>query len=355
MKILVLEGDGIGPEICAATVACLQDISRTRRLGLEFETAEIGFAGLRAHGSTLSSEVFERARAADGVILGPVSTADYPPVEKGSVNPSAGLRKGLDLYANIRPSRVRPGIPAMAKAMDLVVMRENTEGFYADRNMYKGGGEFMPTEDVALAIRKITRQGCRRIAEAGFELAARRRQHVTAVHKANVLHLSEGLFEEEVQRVAARYPNVAVDDMHIDAACSHLIRTPEHFDVIVTTNMFGDIMSNIAAEMSGSMGLASSLNRGDAHAVAQSAHGSAPDIAGKDLANPAALMLSTAMLLEWLGERHQRRDLTAAGQQMASAVEAALVTPAEQTVDLGGKLGTAAFGRAVAARLQASA
>src|SRR3954447_25504509 len=147
MKILVLEGDAIGPEICAATVACLQDISRARKLGLEFETAEIGFARLKAHRSTISPEVFARAQAADGVILGPVSTADYPPADKGGINPSAFLRKGLDLYANVRPSRVRSGIPAMAKEMDLVVMRENTEGFYADRNMYKGGGEFMPTED----------------------------------------------------------------------------------------------------------------------------------------------------------------------------------------------------------------
>ncbi len=351
MKILVLEGDGIGPEICAATVACLQDISRARQLGLEFESADIGFAGLKKHGSTLSDAVFERARAADGVILGPVSTAEYPPADKGGINPSAALRKGLDLYANIRPSKVRPGIPAIAKQMDLVVVRENTEGFYADRNMFRGSGEFMPTEDVALAVRKITRQGCHRIAEAAFDLATRRRKHVTAVHKGNVLHLSEGLFEEEVRKVAARYPAVTVDDMHIDAACSHLVRTPEHFDVIVTTNMFGDIMSNIAAEMSGSMGLASSLNRGDKHAVAQSAHGSAPDIAGKGIANPAALMMSVAMLLEWLGERHQRRELVAAGQQMAEAVETALVTPSEQTVDLGGTLGTAAFGKAVAARL----
>jgi len=354
MKIVVLEGDGIGPEICAATVACVRELDRGR-LGLEFEHAEIGLKSLAKQGTTLPEAVLDRARAADGIILAPVSTADYPPREKGGVNPSAEFRTRLELYANMRPSKVRASLPAIARAMDLVVARENTEGFYADRNMFRGSGEFMPTEDVALAVRKITRRGCRRIAEAAFKLAARRRKHVTAVHKANVLHMSEGLFEEEVRRAAAAYPGVALDDMHVDAACAHIVRSPEQFDVIVTTNMFGDIISNIAAELSGSMGLAASLNHGDHHAMAQAAHGSAPELAGKDQGNPAGLMLSTAMLLDWMGERHGRRDLIAAGVSFAQAVEDALADPSVRTPDIGGSSGTAAFGHAVVKRLQSRA
>jgi isocitrate/isopropylmalate dehydrogenase len=252
----------------------------------------------------------------------------------------------------MRPSKVRPSLPALVKTMDLVVARENTEGFYADRNMFKGSGEFMPTEDVALAVRKITRRGCRRIAEAAFKLAVKRRKHVTAVHKGNVLHLSEGLFEEQVRRAAAAHPDVSVDDMHVDAAVAHVVRSPERFDVIVTTNMFGDIVSNLAAELSGSMGLAGSLNHGDAHAMAQAAHGSAPELEGKDAGNPAGLMLSAAMLLEWLGERHGRSDLVAASAAFDRAIEDTLANPAQRTRDLGGTLGTAAFGRAVADKLR---
>jgi 3-isopropylmalate dehydrogenase len=351
MKILVLEGDAIGPEICAATVACLQDISRARNLGLEFETAEIGFAGLKKHGSTISPAVFERAKAADGVILGPVSTAEYPPVDKGGINPSAFLRKGLDLYANVRPSRVRPGIPAMAKAMDLVVMRENTEGFYADRNMHQGIGEFMPTPDLALSIRKISAHASRRIAESAFRLARTRRRKVTVVHKANVLKVTEALFLREVRAVAQQHKDVACDEQLVDSMAALLVRDAARFDVVVTTNMFGDILSDEAAELSGSLGLAGSINAGDAHCMAQAQHGSAPDIAGKDLANPVSLLLSSGMLLGWLGEKHGRKNFIDAQGVLETALAELLRSPATRTKDLGGQLGTRAFGAAIMEKL----
>lgn len=352
MDILVLEGDGIGAEICAATLACLERLNRDLRLGLAFPHALIGFAALREHGTTLPEAVVARARTAAGVLLGPVSHADYPPREAGGINPSGELRRQLDLYANERPSKVRPGIPAVAARMDLVVMRENTEGFYADRSMFAGNGEFMPTPDLALAVRKITRAGCRRIIAAAFDVAAERRRRVTAVHKSNVLRVSDGLFMEEFERAAQARPGFAVDDHHIDAACAQLIRTPEAFDVIVTTNMYGDILSNVASELAGSLGLAASLNYGDAHAVAQAAHGSAPDIEGKGIGNPTGLMLSAAMLLGWLGRRHGRGDLASAGRRLDEAVEATLASGA-RTPDLGGTLSTEAFARAVEARLAA--
>jgi 3-isopropylmalate dehydrogenase len=348
MKILILPGDGIGPEIMAATGAALEALNDTHGLKLAFEERVIGLASLETEGSTLPDAVIEAIEAADGTVVGPVHTVAYPPASEGGVNPSATMRKRFDLYANIRPSRVRPGVPAMTPKMDLVIARENTEGFYADRNMFQGTAEFMPTEGVALSVRKITVQGSRRIAESAFDLAGRRRNKVTVVHKANVLKVSDGLFRDTVREVGKSHPEVELDEVLIDAMAALLVRTPEAFDVVLTTNMFGDILSDEAAELSGGLGLGGSLNAGDDHAIAQAAHGSAPDIAGQGIANPTALMVSVAMLLEWLGARHGRDDLSAAAAAFNAAVDAVLADPANHTPDLGGSAKTADIGRAVA-------
>jgi len=352
VKIPVLPGDGIGPEITAATLDLLRAADRKFGLGLTFSFTTIGFEALRAHGTTFPTAALDAAKAADGVILGPVSHNDYPPVAEGGLNPSGELRKRLDLYANIRPARTRGGFPARCGVpVDLVVARENTEGFYADRSMFLGPGEFMPTPDLALAIRKITRIGCTRIAEQAFALAMRRRKQVTAVHKANVLRVSEGLFLECTRAVAARYPQVAYNEQIIDAMTALLVRDASVFDVIVTTNMYGDILSDLASEIAGSLGTAASLNAGAEHGVAQAQHGSAPDIAGKDLANPASLIGSAAMLLAWLGERRNDHRLAAAAGAIDDALERTISTPAHRTRDLGGALGTKAFGGRVTANL----
>jgi len=348
MKILILPGDGIGPEIMAATGGALEALNDTHGLKLAFEERVIGLASLETEGSTLPDAVIEAIEAADGTVLGPVHTVAYPPASEGGVNPSATMRKRFDLYANIRPSRARPGVPAMTPKMDLVIARENTEGFYADRNMFQGTAEFMPTEGVALSVRKITVQGSRRIAESAFDLAGRRRNKVTVVHKANVLKVSDGLFRDTVREVAKSHPEVELDEVLIDAMAALLVRTPETFDVVLTTNMFGDILSDEAAELSGGLGLGGSLNAGDDHAIAQAAHGSAPDIAGQGIANPTALMVSVAMLLEWLGAGHGRDDLSAAAAAFNAAVDAVLADPANHTPDLGGSAKTADIGRAVA-------
>ena len=348
MKILILPGDGIGPEIMAATGAALEALNDTHGLKLAFEERVIGLASLETEGSTLPDAVIEAIEAADGTVFGPVHTVAYPPASEGGVNPSATMRKRFDLYANIRPSRARPGVPAMTPKMDLVIARENTEGFYADRNMFQGTAEFMPTEGVALSVRKITVQGSRRIAESAFDLAGRRRNKVTVVHKANVLKVSDGLFRDTVREVAKSHPEVELDEVLIDAMAALLVRTPEAFDVVLTTNMFGDILSDEAAELSGGLGLGGSLNAGDDHAIAQAAHGSAPDIAGLGIANPTALMVSVAMLLEWLGAGHGRDDLSAAAAAFNAAVDAVLADPANHTPDLGGSAKTADIGRAVA-------
>jgi 3-isopropylmalate dehydrogenase len=349
MELLVLEGDGIGPEITAATVAVVAAAAARFGFSVTFPTAEIGFAAMRTAGTTFPMSVLDAARAADGVILGPVSHNDYA---EGMPNPSGMLRKHLDLYANIRPARTRPGLPGpTGKPLDLVTVRENTEGFYADRTMFMGTGEFMPTPDLAMALRKVTRAGSTRIAETAFQLARTRRKAVTAVHKFNVLRISDGLFLDCVRAVASRYPDVVLEEQLVDSMTALLIRDPSKYDVIVTTNMFGDILSDEAAELSGSLGLAASLNAGADHAVAQAQHGSAPSIAGQGIANPASLIGSAAMLLAWLGERAGDDRPVRAAAAIEAAMDKVVADPSGRTRDLGGVLGTRGFTDAVVAAL----
>lgn len=343
----MLPGDGIGPEISDATQAVLERLRAACPLDLALERLDIGLASLALAGTTLPPAVIDRIGEVDGVILGPVSHYDYPPRAEGGINPSAELRVRFDLFANFRPCRTRPGIPAVGKPMDLVIVRENSEGFYADRNMVAGSGEFMPEPDIALAVRKITARASRRIAQAAFELARERRRKVTAVHKANVLKLSDGLFLATVREVARSYPDVELEEVIVDAAAALLIRSPERFDVIVTTNMFGDILSDEASELTGSLGLGGAINAGSDRCVAQAQHGSAPDIAGRGVANPASLILSAGMLLDWLGRRHGRADLCQAAARLSRAVDTALLDPATRTRDVGGSAGTAGFVAAV--------
>ncbi|MBT6220453.1 MAG: isocitrate/isopropylmalate dehydrogenase family protein [Rhodospirillaceae bacterium] len=352
LKIVTMPGDGIGPEISQATGVVLDAAMERFSLDIELQPDHMGFALLEQEGETFSDRVLEKIRAADGFIMGPNDTINYPPKEEGGRNPTAETRKSLDLFANIRPAVTVPGQGYTRKPMDLVFFRENTEGFYADRSMALGSGEFKPTEDLALSVRKITRQASERIARAAFEAAKSRRKKVTAVAKGNVLKISDGLFLEAVQTVAEDYPDIELEIVIVDAMAALLVRSPETFDVIVTTNMYGDILSDEASELAGSLGLAPSINAGDNIAMAQAQHGSAPDIAGQDKANPTSLILSMAMLLEWLGRRHNDELLTKAAQAVEEAVHDCLNDPATRTGDLGGPLGTRAFGQAVADKVK---
>jgi 3-isopropylmalate dehydrogenase len=344
-RLLVLPGDGIGPEITAATIAVVRAAAGE---SVTFDEMAIGEASLAASGSTLPEAVMAAVPQADGVILGPVSHYTYP---TGQPNPSAALRTGFQLYANVRPCRSRAGLSILRQPMDLVIVRENTEGFYADRSMYAGPGEFMPDADSAFSIRKITALASRRVARAACEIAAARSGKLTVVHKANVLKLTDGLFLREVRAVAAEFPTVTLDEVIVDAAAALLVRDPARFDVIVTTNMFGDILSDEASELSGSLGLGGSINAGDDICVAQAQHGSAPDIAGKGVANPTSLILSAAMLLDWLGRRTSDAALTGAAARIEHAVDRVLDDPQMRTRDVGGPLGTHAFAQAVVAAL----
>ena len=353
MKLLVLPGDGIGPEITRATVDVLDAASRKFDLHLEYEYRDIGFAALEKQGTTLPEGVLERAREVDGILLGPISHLDYPARDKGGVNVSAAVRVKLDLYANVRPARSRPGIGRTQRPMDLVIMRECTEGFYPDRNMHAGSGEFMPTPDIAMSLRKITAHACERIARRAFELARKRRGLVTAVHKANNFILTDGLFLKVTRALAQEFPEVRLEEEIVDAMAAKLVRIPEHFDVVLATNFYADILSDLASELSGSLGLAGSINAGDALCAAQAQHGSAPDIAGKDKANPTSLILSAAMLLEWIAEKRNAERYADAARAINGAVDRVLADPAKRTADLGGPLGTGAFGSTVAAEVRA--
>jgi isocitrate/isopropylmalate dehydrogenase len=351
MDVLVLPGDGIGPEISAATLTVLDRVNDRFKLGLRWQHDEMGFVTLKKEGTTFPVRLLERARQCAGVILGPVSHLDYPPADKGGVNPSGEFRVKLDLYANIRPAKSRLGAGLTGKPVDMVIFRECTEGFYADRNMFMGIGEFMPTEDMAIAVRRVTAKCCERIARRAFEAARGRRKKVTAVHKVNVLRISDALFLREVRKVAQEFADVQLEEQLIDAMAALVIRDPTRFDVIVTTNMYGDILSDEASELSGSLGLAGSVNAGDDLCVAQAQHGSAPDIAGQDRANPTSLILSAAMMLDWMGRRHGSNALEEAAAAIERAIDQALQSPSTRTRDLQGDLGTRDFARVVADKI----
>lgn len=351
MRILTIPCDGIGPEITSATLDVLHAADRRFNLGLSFEEEQAGFTSLQLHHTTLRDEVLDRAKHEfDGVLLGTQSHMDYPPVAQGGRNVSAGFRIGLDLYANIRPARSRDFVPNKAPGMDLVIMREATEGFYPDRNMYQGVGEMMPDPDMALSVRKITRRGSMRICRESFKLAMQRNRKVAAIHKANSFLMTDGLFLECFREVAKEFPQVDTEEIIVDAFAALLVRQPQVYDVVVATNFYGDILSDLASELSGSLGLAGSINANadTGRVCAQAQHGSAPDIAGQNVANPAALILSAAMMLSWLGKHRHRSALAQAGKAMEQAVDVVLSRPDQRTRDLGGTMSTSEFGQAVA-------
>ena len=351
MKFIVLPCDGIGPEIVAASVEVLKAADAIYKLDLSFDYESVGFESLKDHGTTLRQEVLEKAKCYDGIILGTQSHADYPAPEKGGRNVSAGFRLGLDLYANVRPARTRPFLQSNmreGRSMDLVIMREATEGFYPDRNMSRGWGEMMPNPDMALSVRKITRHCSERIARRAFELAMTRNKKVTAIHKANSFHMTDGLFLEAVRHVAKDFPDVQLDDLLVDASTAHLVKEPERFDVLVATNFYGDIISDLASELSGSLGLAGSIMASDDLCCAQAQHGSAPTIAGKDIANPTSMILSVAMMVRWVGDKRGIKAMQQAGDSMSAAVDAVLSNPATRTRDIGGTMGCKDFALAVA-------
>src|ERR687894_940367 len=299
----ILNGDDIGHEVVPAAVEVAKAAARHHGLKIDWRPLPIGRRALDTHGSTMPDGTLEALSTMDGFILGPIGHRDYPK-GPGAINPHPILRKSFDLFANVRPTRSYPDIGCIYDDVDLVIVRENNEGFQPDRNVVAGCGEFRPTHDVTISVRVITREGSRKVAEAALNIARGRRKKLTIVHKDTVFKLGCGMFVEECKRAAEAFPDVDINEVIVDTMAMRLIRDPQSFDTVVTTNMFGDILTDEAAGLVGGLGMAPGLSIGRSDiAMAQATHGSAPDIAGTGIANPYAMIESTRMMLEWLGER----------------------------------------------------
>jgi len=351
-KIAVIPGDGIGPEVVLSARRVLERAAAKNGLGLELVDLEVGFRAYKRYGRTLPPETLDAMRECDGWILGPLSSGSYPSDDKDYPMASGKIRKRFDLYANIRPVRsLLPG--AGRRGVDLLIVRENTEDFYPDRNLYKGYGEFWTTPDTVISLRVVTRRACTRISETAFRLARSRRRLVTAVHKANVLIEGDGLFLQEARECGSRFPEVKLEERLVDTTALQLVTMPESFDVILAPNLYGDILSDEAAGLVGGLGLAPSLNAGVDHAMAQAVHGSAPDIAGKGIANPVAEILSTSMLMEWLHSKFNDESLSTTATCIENSVIGALNESrvSHLTADLGGSASTESFTESILERI----
>ena len=331
-RVTLIPGDGIGPELAEATIGVLEATG----IGFEWDEQSAGEATIASEGTPLPDRVIESIRANGVAIKGPITT----PVGSGFRSVNVGLRQALELYANVRPARSMAGVETRYSDVDLIIVRENTEDLYA-------GIEHRVGPDAAESIKIITRAASQRIARYAFEYAVRNgRRKVTAVHKANIMKLSDGLFLESCQQVAAEYEGrVAFEDRIVDNMCMQLVQKPDLYDVLVLPNLYGDIVSDLAAGLVGGLGVAPGANIGDAAAVFEPVHGSAPKYAGQNKANPTALMLSGALMLRHLGE-------TDAADRVERAVREVIAEGRTVTYDLGGSAGTREFGEAVADRVR---
>ncbi|MBN1629898.1 MAG: isocitrate/isopropylmalate dehydrogenase family protein [Thermoleophilia bacterium] len=326
-RVTCIPGDGIGPEIMAAAKTAIAATG----VCIEWVDVEAGAGVVERCGTPLPDSVIESIRDTKVALKGPVTT----PVGSGFRSVNVALRKALDLYANLRPAVNIPGIRSRYEGVDLVIVRENTEDLYA-------GIERMVDADTAESIKRITRRGSERIARFAFEYARREGRHtVTAVHKANIMKLSDGLFLDVSQQVAAGYPDIEFEDRIVDNMCVQLVQRPEAYDVLLCPNLYGDILSDLCAGLVGGLGVAPGANIGEDVAVFEPVHGSAPDIAGQDKADPTALMLSSVLMLQHLGE-------TEAAHALSQGVRAVLGKGERVTADLGGTAGTRDMGDAIA-------
>jgi 3-isopropylmalate dehydrogenase len=355
-RIAVIAGDGIGPEVMAEAVKVLEALEGPD-LGFELEELEAGAGCYRRTGEELPRETLEACHAADAVLFGSAGLPDVRLPDGTEIAPQLTLRIRLDLYLGLRPIKLYPGVGGLLRlapgtAIDYVILRENTEGLYASRGAGVRVGGHVATDTLV-----VTRPGTARICRAAFELARRRggaprdgRRRVTCVDKANVLK-SYAFFREVFDEVATDYPEVEAGHAYVDAMAASLVQAPDRYDVIVAENMFGDILSDLAAATVGGLGLAPSGDIGDHAALFQPSHGTAPDIAGKGVANPLATILSAGLMLDWLGRRESDEAALAGARRIDAAVAAALRGGGLLTPDLGGGATTAAVGDAVCSAL----
>ncbi|MGH7789751.1 MAG: isocitrate/isopropylmalate dehydrogenase family protein [Candidatus Binatia bacterium] len=336
-QVVVIPGDGIGPEVTRAT----QRVLAAAQAPLAWIERQAGLAALKAGSEVLPAETIEAIEHHGVALKGPCTT----PVGEGFTSVNVGLRKKLNLYAAVRPVRNLAGVPTRFGGVDLIIVRENTEGLYS-------GVENQVTDDVVMSMKVATQTACARIAHWSFRFATRRRRKkITVFHKANIMKVTDGLFLREARRVHQRdYPNIDYQELIIDAGCMKLVQDPTQFDLLLLENLYGDVVSDLCAGLVGGLGVVPGANYGDRHAVFEAVHGSAPDIAGKDIANPLALLMSAVMMLNYLADERDDPSCSAAAGRIRTAYDQTLEA-GQKTRDLGGELGTEAFADAVIARL----
>ncbi len=330
-RIAVLPGDGIGPEVIEVAVDVLRALQKVvKGLSLEFIYGEAGYNCMEKYGTNLPQKTIGILKETNACLKGPMTTPEKP-----GAPPSVAvtIRKMFNLYANIRPCRSLPGIWSLKPNIDLVIVRENTECLYFGREYEVAPGR-------GIALRVITREASERVARVAFKLAERRRNYLTCVHKRNILRITDGIFRDAVFAVSKEFPSVHVDEDRVDAMAMRLIKEPERFDVIVTTNLYGDILSDEAAQVTGGLGLAAGANIGDNYGMFEPVHGSAPKHAGKNRANPIATILAAKMMLDWLREYE-------AAKRIERAIEKVLSEKKVRTYDLGGDATTKDMGNAI--------
>ncbi|MBP4040287.1 MULTISPECIES: isocitrate dehydrogenase [Aeromonas] len=331
-KITVIPGDGIGPSIIESAIQILTHAG----CDFEYEYADAGLVALEKHGELLPQATLDLIEKNKVSLKGPLTT----PVGGGFTSINVSLRKKFNLYANVRPVLSFKGTKSRYENIDIITVRENTEG------MYSGAGQKRSDDNQsAEAMSIITREGAARIVTFAFELARQEgRKKVTIIHKANILKSTSGLFLEVAREIAARYPDIQSEEMIVDAACMNLVMYPERFDVMVTTNLFGDILSDLCAGLVGGLGMAPGANIGDGAAIFEAVHGSAPDIAGKNIANPTSVILASIQMLEYLGMQDK-------AERIREAVRATIESGDRVTRDLGGSASTSEFTQAIIERL----
>jgi 3-isopropylmalate dehydrogenase len=339
-KISLIAGDGIGPELTAATLKVLEAAQAKFGLKLNMIETEAGDSCLQKRGAALPEDSIQKIKASHACLKGPVGETAADVVVK--------LRLMFDLYANLRPIKAYPATASMRPDIDLIFVRENTEDVYKGLEYSLG--------DTTLCLRVITRKSCERIAKKAFEIARKRngKRKVTAIHKANVMRVTDGLFASVCRETAKQYPDIAFNEQYVDAAAMRLIKEPQEFDVLVTPNMFGDILSDEAAQLIGGLGMAPGANIGDNFALFEPIHGSAPTRVGKQTANPCSMILAAKMMLDWLGERYSDARCVAA----AAAIENGVVTTLRKGItvpDFGGNATTMGMAEAIAAALKKKA
>ena len=330
MKAVLIPGDGIGREIAESVRA----VSAALNTGIEWQECEAGAEYAEASGELIAPGTLDAIEACGWALKGPTAT----PIGKGFRSINVQLRQRFATYANLRPVHTLPGVPTRFENVDLVIVRENTEDLYK-------GIEYMLTDDIANGVKLITRPACEKICRFAFDYARKNgRKKVTAVHKANIMKLTDGLFLRTFREVAEDYPDIEANDCIIDALCMKLVQRPEQFDMLVAPNLYGDIISDLCAGLVGGLGFAPSANIGDKTRIYEAVHGSAPDIAGQDKANPGAILMAFAMMLNDLG-------MTDKADKLNAAIQAQVAEGKVITADIGGTAGTKEFTQAVIARL----